>query len=171
MSSRPGMVVGGVEHHVQGDMLAVGAKAPDFSLVANDFSNKTLADYGDKIKILSVVPSLDTGVCSAQTHRFNKEAASLSDRIVILAISADLPFAQKRWCGAEGVDRVVTLSTHHDMQFSDDYGVHDTVWRVNQRSLFVLDGDNIVRYAEYMPVIGNEVNFDAALEVARSLVE
>ncbi|MBN2470717.1 MAG: thiol peroxidase [Anaerolineae bacterium] len=171
MSTRPGMVVRGNEHHVQGDMLEVGSKAPDFALVANDMSIKTLTDYGDKVKILSVVPSLDTGPCSVQTHRFNQEAANLSDQIVILTISADLPFAQKRWCGAEGVDRVETLSTHRDMKFSDDYGVHDTDWRVNQRSLFVLDSDNVIRYAEYVPVISDEVNFEAALNTARGLVE
>lgn len=171
MGTRPGMVVGGNEHHVQGDMLTVGSKAPDFALVANDFSVRTLADYGDKIKILSVVPSLETGVCSAQTRRFNQEASNLSDQTVILGISADLPFAQKRWCAAEGVDRVEVLSTHQDMKFSDDYGVHDTEWRVNQRSLFVLDSDNVIRYAEYVPVMGNEVNFEAALEVARDLTK
>jgi thiol peroxidase len=170
MASRPGMIVRGKEHPVQGDMLQVGSKAPDFELVANDMSTiKTLADYAGKIKILSVVPSLETSVCSAQTHRFNQEAAALGENVVILAISADLPYTQKRWCGAEGVDRVETLSTHRDMKFSDDYGVHDTEWRINQRAVFVLDADNIVRYTEYIPVMGNEVNFEAALAAARKL--
>lgn len=169
MSKRPGMVVRGKEHHVQGDMLEVGADAPDFELVAQDFSRKSLSEYGSKVKILSVVPSLETSVCSAQTRRFNEEAASLGDNVVILAISSDMPFTQARWCGAEGIDQVETLSSHHDMKFSDDYGVHDTEWRVNQRALFVLDGNNIVRYAEYIPVMGDEVNFEAGLAVAREL--
>ena len=170
MAGRPGMMVGGVEHPVRGEMLRVGSKAPDFALVANDMSIKTLADYGNKIKILSIVPSLETSVCAAQTRRFNQEAASLGDEVVILTVSADLPFAQKRWCGAEGIDRVETLSSHKDMKFSDDYGVHDTAWRINQRSVFVLDRDNIIRHAEYVPVMGNEVNFEAALATVRELL-
>ena len=170
MAGRPGMMVGGVEHPVRGEMLRVGSKAPDFALVANDWSIKALADYGNKIKILSIVPSLETSVCAAQTRRFNQEAASLGDEVVILTISADLPFTQKRWCGAEGIDRVETLSSHKDMKFSDDYGVHDTAWRINQRSVFVLDRDNIIRHAEYVPVMGNEVNFEAALATVRELL-
>ncbi len=171
MASRPGMVVRGVEHPVQGEMLKVGAAAPDFALVANDMATiRTLEDYAGKIKILSVVPSLETSVCATQTRRFNQEATGLGDNVVILGISADLPFAQKRWCAAEGVERVETLSTHRDMRFSDAYGVHDTEWRINQRSLFVLDADNIIRYAEYVPVMGDEVNFDAALATVRALV-
>jgi thiol peroxidase len=169
--SRPGMVVRGKEHAIQGPMLQVGDAAPDFALVANDMATiKTLADYGDKVKILSVVPSLETGVCAAQTRRFNEEAAGLGENVVILAISADLPYTQKRWCGAEGVERVETLSTHRDMKFSDDYGVHDTEWRVNQRAVFVLDQHNVVQHAEYVPVMGNEVDFDAALTRVRELV-
>ncbi len=170
MANRPGMKVGDKEHEIRGEMLKVGEKAPDFRLVANDMSIKTLADYAGKIKILSVVPSLDTGVCAAQTRRFNQEAAALGEDVVILTISADLPFAQQRWCGAEGIDRVVTLSSYRDMKFSDDYGVHDVEWRINQRSVFVLDRDNIIQYAEYVPVIVDEVNFEAALAKARSLV-
>jgi len=170
MANRPGMIVGGKEHHVQGDMLKVGDQAPDFVLVANDMSTRSLADYGDKIKILSVVPSLETSVCAAQTRRFNEEGASLGDEVVILTISADLPFTQKRWCGAEGIDRVETLSTHRDMKFSDDYGVHDVEWRVNQRAVFVLDRNNVIQHAEYVPVMGNEVDFEAALTVVRKLL-
>ena len=170
MADRPGMIVGGKEHHVQGDMLKVGDQAPDFVLVANDMSTRSLADYGDKIKILSVVPSLETSVCAAQTRRFNEEGAALGDEVVILTISADLPFTQKRWCGAEGIDRVETLSTHRDMRFSDDYGVHDTEWRINQRAVFVLDRNNVIQHAEYVPVIGNEVDFEAALKVVRKLL-
>lgn len=170
MANRPGMIVGGKEHHIQGDMLKVGDQAPDFVLVANDMSTRSLADYGDKIKILSVVPSLETSVCAAQTRRFNEEGASLGDEVVILTISADLPFTQKRWCGAEGIDRVETLSTHRDMKFSDDYGVHDVEWRVNQRAVFVLDRNNVIQHAEYVPVMGNEVDFEAALTVVRKLL-
>ena len=171
MTNRPGMKVGDVEHPIQGDMLTVGSEAPDFVLVANDMqSTKSLADYAGKVKILSVVPSLETSVCSAQTRRFNEAAAGLGDDVVILTISADLPFAQKRWCGAEGLDQAVTLSTHRDMKFSDDYGVHDTAWRMNQRAVFVLDRDDVIQHTEYMSVMGNEVDFEAALAKARELL-
>jgi thiol peroxidase len=170
MSDRPGMKVGPSEHTVQGDMLRVGAEAPDFTLVGTDLQEKTLADYGDKVKVLSVIPSIDTSVCSEQTRRFNEEAADLSDEIVVLTISADLPFALKRYCGNEGIENTETLSTHRDMKFADDYGVHDTEWHICQRALFVLDQNNIIRYAEYVPVIGDEVNFTAGLSAAQKLV-
>ena len=167
--ARKGMMVGENEHHVQNDMLAVGAAAPDFSLIANDLSSRSLADYAGQVKVISVIPSIDTGVCSQQTQRFNREAASLSDSAV-LTVSADMPFALGRYCGAEGIEETETLSTQRDMRFADDYGVHDTEWRLCQRAVFVLDRDNIVRYAEYVPVIGDNVDFEAALAVARALI-
>ncbi len=170
MTNRPGMMVGPVEHVVQGPMLQVGSKAPDFRLIGSDNRTfRTLADYAGKVKIISTVPSVDTNVCSAQTRRFNQEAASLSENIVILTVSADLPFALRRYCAAEGIDRTETLSTYRDMRFADDYGVHDLDWRVCQRGLFVLDQNDVIRYAEYVPAIGNEVDFDAALAKAREL--
>lgn len=163
--ARPGMKVGDNEHTIQNDMLEVGAKAPDFTLIANDLSAKTLADYDGKVKVLSVIPSIDTGVCSAQTVRFNEEAAKLHDTVV-LTISADMPFALKRFCGNQGIENTDTLSTYRDMKFADDYGVHDVDWRICQRAVFVLDRDNIVQHVEYVPVIGNEVNFLTALAKA-----
>lgn len=166
--ARKGMMVGDSEHRIQNDMLQVGAPAPDFTLIANDLSSKSLADYAGKVKVISVIPSIDTGVCSDQTRRFNQEAASLSDTVV-LTVSVDLPFALGRFCGNEGIDNTETLSAHRDMQFADDYGVHDTDWRICQRAVFVLDRDNVLQYAEYVPVIGDEVDFDAALAKARQL--
>ena len=166
--ARKGMMVGDSEHKIQKDMLQVGAPAPDFALIANDLSSKSLADYAGKVKVISVIPSIDTGVCSDQTRRFNQEAAGLSDTVV-LTVSVDLPFALGRFCGNEGIDNTETLSTHRDMQFADDYGVHDTDWRICQRAVFVLDRDNVLQHAEYIPVIGDEVNFDAALAKARQL--
>lgn len=170
MSSRPGMMVGSNEHPVQGPMLEPGNPAPDFTLIANDLSPRTLDQYAGKVKIISVIPSIDTGVCAAQTRRFNAEAASLGDQVAVLTVSADLPFALKRYCGNEGIQNTETLSTHRDMKFADDYGVHDTAWRICQRAVFVIDQHNIIRHAEYVPVIGQEVNFDAALEAARRLL-
>jgi len=165
---RRGMMVGDHEHPVQHDMLELGQVAPDFSLIANDLSSRSLADYAGKVKVISVVPSVDTGVCSAQTRRFNQEAAGL-EGTVVLTVSADMPFALGRFCGSEGIDNSETLSTQRDMQFADAYGVHDTAWRICQRAVFVLGRDNVLRYAEYVPVIGQEVDFNAALAAARSL--
>lgn len=166
--ARKGMMVGDSEHHIQNDMLAEGSQAPDFALIANDLSSRSLADYAGKVKVISVIPSIDTGVCADQTRRFNAEAASLNDTVV-LTVSADMPFALGRFCGAEGIENTETLSTQRDMSFADDYGVHDTDWRICQRAVFVLDRDNIVRHAEYVGVIGDEVDFDAALARAREL--
>lgn len=170
MVNRTGMFIGPVEHPVEGAMLKIGDKSPDFKLTANDWSIKSLADYENKVKIISVVPSLDTRVCSAQTHRFNQEAANLNADVVILTVSADLPYAQRRWCGAEGVERVVTLSDHKDMNFSDAFGVHVNDLRICQRAAFVVDRNDIVQYAEYVAVIGDEINFEAVLEAAKALV-
>ena len=166
--ARKGLMVGDSEHHVQNDMLELGSPAPDFALIANDLSSRSLADYAGKVKVISVVPSIDTGVCADQTRRFNTEAASLNDTVV-LTVSADMPFALGRFCGAEGIENTETLSTQRDMSFADDYGVHDTDWRICQRAVFVLDRDNIVRHTEYVGVIGDEVDFDAALARARDL--
>jgi len=170
MTNRPGMKIGAVEHPVEGAMLQVGSPAPDFKLTANDWTLKSLNDYDGKVKVLSIVPSLDTRVCSAQTRRFNEEAAAFGDDVVVLTVSADLPYAQRRWCGAEGIERVVTLSDHKDMNFSDSYGVHVTDLRICQRACFVVDKNNIVQFVDYVPVIGEEINFIGALSAVQKLV-
>jgi thiol peroxidase len=170
MTKRPGMIVGDNEHFIQGAMLEVGQYAPDFNLVGIDLKEKSLGDYEGKVKIISVFPSIDTRVCAAQTRRFNEEATRLDDDIVVLSVSADLPFALKRFCGNEGIENTDTLSTYRDMQFAEAYGVHDVDWRVCQRSLFVIDRNNKIQYAEYVPVIGAEVNYEAGLDKAKSLV-
>lgn len=170
MADRPGMFIGKTEFAVVGPMLEVGTAAPGFSLTANDWSIRTLADYAGKVRILSIVPSLDTRVCSAQTRRFNEEASAFGDDVVVLTISADLPYAQRRWCGAEGVERVVTLSDHKTMNFSTAYGVHVSDLRICQRACFVVDQQDVLRYAEYVPEIGSEINFIAALAAVQKLV-
>lgn len=170
MANRPGMMVGDKEHTVQNEMLSVGDSAPNFTLITNGLAPKTLADYEGKVKVISVIPSIDTGVCAAQTRRFNEEAAALGDKVAVLTVSADVPFALKRYCGNEGIENTETLSTYRDMKFADDYGVHDIDWRICQRAVFVVDSDNLVQYAEYVPVIGQEVNFIDALAKAQSLI-
>ncbi|MBX5437483.1 MAG: thiol peroxidase [Alicyclobacillaceae bacterium] len=151
-----------------GPEIKVGDKAPDFEVLANDRSVVTLADSKGKVRLVSVVPSLDTGVCDAQTRRFNEEAAKLGDHVVVLTISADLPFAQKRWCGAAGVDRVQTLSDHLKMSFGTAYGTYMKEHRLECRAVFVVDSQDVVRYAEYVPEVTQHPNYEAALAAARA---
>ena len=159
----------GKELHLSGHPVKVGDKAPDFKVLANDLSERGLADYAGKIVIISVVPSLDTGVCDMQTRRFNTEAAEMSDDVVILTISCDLPFAQARWCGAAGAKAVETLSDHKDLSFGLAYGLAIKELRLLARAVFVLDKQGTIVYKELVPEMTHEVNFDAALAAARAL--
>ncbi len=156
--------------HLKGSPVKVGDKAPAFKALANDLSERGLADYTGKVVIISVVPSLDTGVCDMQTRRFNQELAKMSDDVVVLTISCDLPFAQARWCGAAGVKAVETLSDHRDLSFGLAYGLVIEELRLLARSVFVLDKKGVVVYKELVPEMTHEVNFDAALAAARALV-
>jgi len=168
---RPGAVTQkGQARTVIGPVLKPGDKAPDFKLLANDFSEVTLADSAGKARLISVVHSLDTGICDAQTRRFNQEAANLGDDVAILTVSVDLPYAQRRWCGAAGIDRVQTLSDHREMSFGDAYGTHVKELRLEQRAVFVVDRDDVVRYVEYVPEIAQHPNYDAALAALREVV-
>ncbi|MBZ5594879.1 MAG: thiol peroxidase [Acidobacteriia bacterium] len=150
-----------------GPELKAGDKAPDFNLVDNGLKNVTLSDTGNNVRILSVVPSLDTPVCDAQTKRFNEEAAKLPG-VDIFSVSMDLPFAQKRWCGAFGVDKVKMLSDHRDGSFGANYGTLIKELRIESRAIFVLDRNNTVRHAEYVKEVAEHPNYDAALSVARA---
>lgn len=154
---------------VRGEQVKVGEKAPDFKLVGTDMQPVTLSDSSGKVRLISVVPSLDTGICDAQTRRMNEEAGKLSDDVIVLTVSADLPFAQKRWCGAAGIDHVVCLSDHKDMNFGEAYGTHVDELRVEQRAIFVVDKDDVIRYAEYVPEIAQHPDYDAALEAVNEV--
>ncbi len=153
---------------VLGAELAVGQAAPDFELVTNRWQTVSLADYAGKIKLISVVPSLDTRVCDAQARRFNVEAAGLGDEVVVLTVSADLPYAQARWCGNAGVDRVETLSDYRTMSFALAYGTYIESLRLDQRSVFVIDASDRVVYREYVPVFGQEPDYEAAIVAVRA---
>lgn len=150
-----------------GNEVKVGDKAPDFTVLANDLSPVTLADSKGSVRLISVVPSLDTGVCDAQTRRFNEEAAKL-DNVKVLTISVDLPFAQARWCGAAGIDKVQTLSDHRDLSFGEAYGVVIKEHRLLARAVFVVDSNDVVTYAEYVPEVTTHPNYEAALEAAKA---
>jgi thiol peroxidase len=150
-----------------GPELKPGDKAPDFKLVDNSLKDVSLPDTGTHVRIISVVPSLDTPVCDAQTKRFNEEAAKLPG-VDILTVSMDLPFAQKRWCGAFGVDKVKMLSDHRDGSFGTNYGTLIKDLRIESRAIFVLDKNNIIRHAEYVKEVADYPNYDAALSAARN---
>ena len=149
-----------------GEEIKVGDQAPDFTVLANDLSEKTLADFQGKTKIISVVPSIDTGVCSKQTKRFNEEADSL-DNVHIVTISMDLPFAQARWCAEEGVKNIDVLSDHRDADFGEKYGTLIKELRLNTRAIFVVDKNDKVIYTEYVPEVTTHPNYDAALKAAK----
>lgn len=151
-----------------GPELKVGDKAPAFSVIANDLSTVDSSAYAGKVRIINSVPSLDTGVCDTQTRKFNQAAAELGENVVVLTVSADLPFAQKRWCGAAGVDRVITLSDFRGHGFSKAFGTYIKEWSLCSRAVFVVDSNDTIVYAEYVPAAGQEPNYDAALEAARA---
>ncbi|HEY8449292.1 MAG TPA: thiol peroxidase [Bacillota bacterium] len=152
-----------------GPELKAGDAAPDFTVINNDLRPVTLADYRDQVRILLSVPSLDTAVCDQETRRFNEEAASLGDGVVVLAVSMDLPFAQKRWCAAAGVERVVTLSDHRDASFGTAYGVLIKELRLLARAVFVVDRDGRLAYVQYVPEVTDFPDYEAALAAVRRL--
>jgi thiol peroxidase len=152
-----------------GPELLVGDPAPDFSVVDGTLSPVNLEKTGHNVRIIRVVPTLDTPVCDLQTKRFNEEAAKLPS-VDILTVSMDLPFAQKRWCGAFGVDRIKMLSDHRSGSFGEAYGTLIKDLRIESRAIFVLDKDNIIRHVEYVKEVADHPNYDAALEAAKAAV-
>lgn len=157
---------GGNPVTLMGSQLKVGDKAPNFEVLANDLSPVTLDDTKGKVRLISVVPSLDTGVCDAQTRRFNEEAAKL-EGVTVLTISVDLPFAQKRWCGAAGIENVQTLSDHRELSFGEAYGVAIKELRLLARAVFVVDSNDTITYVEYVDEVTNHPNYEAAIEAAK----
>jgi thiol peroxidase len=152
-----------------GELPAVGTTAPDFKLTSAGLEDVTLATYAGQKKILSIVPSLDTGICAKSAERFNEEIATLSG-VVLLNISADLPFASKRFCDSKGLNNIVTLSTFRSPNFADDYGVtiaEGPLAGLTSRAVLILDEQNKVIYAEQVPEIAQEPDYDAALAVVK----
>ena len=152
---------------LQGEALATGQKAPDFTLTGVDMKPVTLAETAGSVRIVNVLPSLDTPVCDAQTRRFNEEAVK-DGKVKVLAISRDLPFAQKRWCAAAGVENVLTLSDYRDGSFGAAWGVMIEPLLIHSRAVFVLDSESNITYAEYVPEMSEHPNYDAALAAAKS---
>lgn len=153
-----------------GPQLKAGDKAPDFKLNKDLVTEVSLSDYAGKIKLISVVPSLDTGVCDAQTRRFNEEAAKLGDQVTTLTVSVDLPFAQARWCGAAGVDKVVTLSDYKTNAFGEAYGVLIKEFRLDMRAIFVVDADDTIQYVEVLKEMTEAPNYEEAVAAVNKLL-
>ncbi|MEN2769150.1 thiol peroxidase [Ornithinibacillus xuwenensis] len=151
-----------------GNEVKVGDSAPDFKILTNDLQEKTLADYKGKIKLISVVPSIDTGVCSIQTNRFNEEAHKL-DNVQVLTVSMDLPFAQKRWREVNKVETLELLSDHLEGDFGEKYGVLIKELRLLARSIFVVDSNDKVIYVEYVSEVSNHPDYEKALEAAANV--
>ena len=171
MQERDGLVtMKGNPITLMGTELQVGDKAPDFVAIDNDLNPVSFDSFRGKVCIVSSVPSLDTPVCDMETRRFNDEAGRLGDDVEILTISMDLPFAQKRWCGAAGVDRVQTLSDHRDAAFGQAYGVLIKGFRLLARAVFVVDKEGTIRYIELVKEIASEPDYDSLLTAVKELV-
>lgn len=158
------ITLGGNPINTAGDLPAVGAAAPDFTLAADDLTDRSLEDFTGKTLLLNIFPSLDTGVCASSVRTFNERAAGTD--ATVLCISADLPMAQKRFCGAEGIDGVVTLSGFRSPEFGDDYGVRILESKMKglmARAVVVIGADGVVKYTEQVPEIAQEPDYDAAL--------
>lgn len=152
-----------------GKEIKVGDTAPDATLVARDLTSKKLSDWDGQSKVLLAMPSMDTPVCQSQVRQFNKDAVDFADDVVVIALSTDLPFAQERFCAAEGLDRVVTLSDHKTAEFGEKYGYLIPDLRLLSRGVVVVDRDNVVRYIEYVPEANDQVDFAKALEALKKL--
>ena len=151
-----------------GKEVKVGDKSPEFTAIKGDLSPFTLKDVEGKVKLISVVPSIDTGVCELQTIRFNKEASELKDTVII-TISMDLPFAQARFCGAKGIENAIVVSDHKDASFGINYGFLMEEFRLLNRGIVVIDKDDVVRYVEYVTENTNHPDYDKAIAAVKSL--
>ncbi|MFN8486960.1 MAG: thiol peroxidase [Caldilineaceae bacterium] len=155
-----------------GAPVAVGDKAREVTLATSFVDSfHLLGDTAGKVRLISVIPSIDTGVCDLQTRRMNEEAGKFGDKVVVLTVSVDLPMAQKRWCGAAGVENVKMLSDYKEMAFGQAYGTWVKEIRAEQRSMFIIDANDVVRYVEYIPAIGQHPNYDAALNALKEVIQ
>lgn len=154
-----------------GPEVKVGDTAPDFKVLANDLSEVTLANSKGKTRVISVVPSLDTPVCDLQTKRFNEEAGKFPKDVVVYTVSTDLPFAQKRWCGASSATNIQALSDHRETSFGTAYGVLIKELRLLSRAVFIVGADDKIQYAEYVKEVTQHPNYDAALNALKAVAK
>ncbi|MFO8023019.1 MAG: thiol peroxidase [Perlabentimonas sp.] len=161
---------GGNPVTLKGKEVKVGDKAQDFTVINDSLQNVSLSDFEDKVKLISIFPSIDTSVCSMQTRKFNEEAAKFGDNVAFIALSADLPFALKRFCGAEGIDNLTPLSDHKNMDFGEKYGFMIDELRLLARGVVIIDSNNEIKYVEIVPEIGNEPNYEMAINKLKEIV-
>jgi thiol peroxidase len=162
--------IGGNPVTLVGPELKAGDRAPDFTINQDLLKEVSLSDFKGKIKLISVVPSLDTGTCDAQTRRFNQEASKLGDRVIVLTVSVDLPFAQSRFCSIAGIDNVIALSDYKYRAFGQAYGVLIKEVQLDQRAVFIVDEDDTIRYVEYLKELSEHPDYEAALAALKQLV-
>jgi thiol peroxidase len=155
---------------LEGNEIKAGDRAPDCTLAANDLSPVKISSYRGKVCVIVTVPSLDTPVCDTEVRRFNQEASGLGKDVAVLTVSMDLPFAQARWCGAAGVDRVRTLSDYRSAEFGKAYGVLISPLRLLARAVYVLDKEGTVRYTQVVPEITSEPDYASAIAAVKKLV-
>jgi len=156
---------------LSGTEVNIGQKAPDFEVLDNELKTVTLSSWAGKTLIICSVPSLDTSVCDTETRKFNEKAAQLGSNVTIIVVSMDLPFAQKRWCGAAGIQNVKTLSDHRDASFGKAYGVLIEELRLLARAVFIVDKQEILRYKQIVPEITNEPDYDDCLDAVKQLIK
>lgn len=164
------VLFGGNPLALSGNSVKIGDKAPEFTAIDNGLKPVKLSDFKGKVKLISIFPSIDTSVCSIQNHKFNSEASAYGDKVAFIAISNDLPFALKRFCGAEGINNLKTLSDHRDVDFGNKYGFLIKDLRLLSRGVVVIDKDDVIRYVEVVPEVTHEPNYDNALKALKSLL-
>ena len=166
------VTVRGTPFELEGTSVDVGQKAPNFEVVKTDLSPVSLDSFRGQVLVVASVPSLDTPVCDIEARKFNEEVTKLGKDVKVLVISMDLPFAQKRWCGAAGIDpesaQVITLSDHRHASFGKNYGVLIRDLRLLARAVFVISRDSVIKYKEIVPEVGHEPNYEAALVSAKA---
>ncbi len=170
MSEKQTVTMGGKPLELSESKVKVGDRAPDFTALDNSLGEFKLSSSKGKVRVLLAVTSLDTSICDIETRRFNEEAANLGEQVQILTISMDLPFAQKRWCAAAGIERVKTLSDHKDAAFGLAYGMLIPSIRLLARAVFVVDGDDVIRYMQVVPEIAQEPDYEAVLLAVKELI-
>ena len=171
MTERAGIVtVGGKPVTLVGQEVKRGDIAPEFTAIGNDMEEVRFSSYRGKVCVICSVGSIDTATCDVETRRFNTEAGTLGDDVVILTVSMDLPFAQKRWCGAAGIDKVTTLSDHRDAEFGNAYGVLTKESRLLARAVFVVDREGIVQYVQLVKELADEPDYDAVITAVKAII-
>lgn len=169
MSNERQVTLKGNKMTVLGRALKVGDKAPDFKLTSTDMQDVRLADFASKPLVICAVPSIDTPVCQIESKKFNQDVASINDDVVVLFVSLDLPFAQKRWCGAEGLDRIKIASDYKYRGFGEDYGVYINEIALLARSVFVVGRDGNLAYVDYITEVADEPKYDEVIDLVKGL--